>query len=72
MTIHHGQFHNLTDDGGRQQNLHRRDSTRAPVVTWTAIRFLLTASLINDWHTRQIDFVLAHPQAKVSHETSVT
>ena len=33
----------------------------APVVTWTTIRFLLTASLINNWHTRQIDFLLAHP-----------
>ena len=30
----------------------------APVVTWTTIQFLLTASLINNWHTRQIDFVL--------------
>ena len=27
-----------------------------------------TASLINNWHTRQIDFALAHPQAKVSHD----
>ena len=44
------------------------ESTYAPVVTWTTIRFLLTASLINNWHTRQIDFALACPQAKVSHD----
>ena len=35
---------------------------------WTTIRFLLTLSLINNWHTRQVDFVLAYPQAKVSHD----
>ena len=33
-----------------------------------AIRFLLTLSLINNWHTQQVDFVLAYPQAKVSHD----
>ena len=43
-------------------------STHAPVVTWTTIRFLLILSLVHKWHTRQIDFVLAHPQAKVSHD----
>ena len=43
-------------------------STYAPVVTWTTIRFLLILSLVHNWHTRQIDFVVACPQAKVSHD----
>ena len=43
-------------------------NTFAPVVTWTTIRFLLILSLVHNWHTRQIDFVLAYPQAKVSHD----
>ena len=37
-------------------------------VTWTTIRFLLILSLVHKWHARQIDFVLAYPQAKVSHD----
>ena len=39
----------------------------APVVTWTTMRFLLILSLVHEWHARQIDFALACPQAKVSH-----
>ena len=43
-------------------------NTFAPVVTWTMICFLLILSLVHNWHTSQIDFVLAYPQAKVSHD----
>ena len=49
------------------QSVHY-ENTYAPVVTWTTIRFLLALALINDWHTLQVDFVLAYPQAKVSHD----
>ena len=53
----------LCAHGGQTiQGLHYQN-TYAPVVTWTTIRFLLTLSLINNWHTRQIDFILAYPQA---------
>ena len=31
-------------------------------------QFLLKLSLVNNWHARQIDFVLAYPQAKVSND----
>ena len=31
------------------------------------IHFLLILSLVHNWHTHQIDFALAYPQAKVSH-----
>ena len=51
----------LCAHGGQTIEGVHYESTYAPVVTWTAIRFLLTASLINNWHTRQIDFVLACP-----------
>ena len=58
----------LCAHGGQTvQGIHYKN-TYAPVVTWTTIRFLLTLSVINNWHTRQIDFVLAYPQAKISHD----
>ena len=41
------------------------DETFSPVVGWSTIRMLLTLSIIHGWHARQIDFVLAFPQAKV-------
>ena len=36
-----------------------------PVVTWPSIRLLLTMSVLHKWHTRQIDYVQAYPQAPV-------
>ena len=38
--------------------------TYSPVVSRETIRSLLTLSILNNWYTRQIDFVLAFPQAK--------
>lgn len=40
-------------------------ATYSPVVTWSTVRIMLTLALINDWHVRSIDFVLAFPQAPV-------
>ena len=54
--------------GGQTQEGVHYTNTFAPVVTWTTIRFLLILSLVHGWHTRQIDFVLAYPPAKVSHD----
>ncbi len=56
--------------GQTVQGLHC-DKTHAPVVTWMTIGFPLILSLAHGWHTRQIDFVLACPQAKVSHDACV-
>ena len=39
--------------------------THSPVVSWFTCRILLLHSLIFRWHTRQIDFVLAYPQADI-------
>jgi Reverse transcriptase (RNA-dependent DNA polymerase) len=36
--------------------------TYTPVVTWAAIRLVLVLVLKHEWHTNQIDFVLAYPQ----------
>ena len=58
----------LCAHGGQTvQGIHYTN-TFAPVVTWTTIRFLLILSLVHNWHTRQLDFILAYPQAKVSHD----
>jgi Reverse transcriptase (RNA-dependent DNA polymerase) len=40
--------------------------TYSPVVRWTTIRLTLVLALLNGWSTRQLDFVQAYPQAKVS------
>lgn len=40
-------------------------NTYSPVVTWSTVRLMITMALINDWHMRSIDFVLAFPQAPV-------
>ena len=53
--------------GQTMQGIHHTN-TFAPVVSWTTMRFLLILSLVHNWHTRQIDFALAYPQAKVSHD----
>jgi hypothetical protein len=42
--------------------------TYSPVVRWTSIRLMLILSLIFGWSTRQVDFVLAYPQADISTE----
>ena len=39
--------------------------TYAPVVKWTTIRLVMTLIMSNEWKSRQLDFVLAYPQANV-------
>ncbi|MEL6804415.1 MAG: reverse transcriptase domain-containing protein, partial [Bacteroidota bacterium] len=55
----------LTVHGGQQQQGVNFWDTYSPVVTWPIIRLFLTMTLQNGWHSRQIDFVLAFPQADV-------
>jgi hypothetical protein len=40
----------------------------APVVAWATIRFFLTLAVINNWHTRQLDFLLAFTQADIEQD----
>ena len=54
----------LNVHGGQQEYAVNYFDTYAPVVAWPVIRILMTLSILNKWKTRQIDFVLAYPQAK--------
>ncbi|MEM7283838.1 MAG: reverse transcriptase domain-containing protein, partial [Pseudomonadota bacterium] len=40
-------------------------STYSPVVSWSTVRLMITTALIQNWHMKSIDFVLAFPQAPV-------
>jgi hypothetical protein len=44
------------------------EETYAPVVGWATIRFFMTQAIINNWYTRQIDFVLAYTQADIERD----
>jgi len=55
----------LNVHGGQQEKGVNYWETFAPVVQWTSIRIFLIVALLNSWHTRQIDFVLAYPQADI-------
>ena len=53
----------LNVHGGQQvHGVHFWD-TYAPVVTWQTVRLFLILSLILGWQSRQLDFVMAYPQA---------
>jgi hypothetical protein len=54
----------LCAHGGQTVQGVHYDASYSPVVSWTTIRLLLTLTLVMGWYTRQIDFVLAFPQAE--------
>jgi len=54
---------------GQQEYTFNFYETYAPVVSWYAIRLLFTLMLLNNWFSRQIDFILAYPQADVEFDT---
>jgi hypothetical protein len=58
----------LTVHGGKQTQGVNFWETYAPVVNWTSIRLHLILSILNNFCTRQIDFVLAYPQADIECE----
>ena len=49
--------------GGQQEHGVHYWDTYAPVVTWQTVRFFLILSLLLGWKSRQLDFVMAYPQA---------
>ena len=55
----------LTVHGGQQQQGINFWETYSPVVSWPVIRLFLVMTIMKGWHSRQIDFVLAFPQADV-------
>ena len=58
----------LNIHGGQQEyGIHFTD-TYSPVVTWPAVRLLLILSKLNGYVTKQVDFVLAYPQADIPYD----
>jgi hypothetical protein len=55
-------------DGSKQ--VARRDYGQmyAPVALWSSIRMLLVMAVSRGWHTRQLDYVKAYPQAPVNRD----
>ena len=58
----------LNLDGSRMIKGKHYELTYSPVVRWFSVRLLLTLSIVNGWHTTQIDYVLAYPQAPIERE----
>jgi hypothetical protein len=70
-TIHrrNQQMQSKHNVNGKEQVLGvHYEETYAPVVRWATIRFFMILVIINKWHTRQHDFVLAFPQADIERE----
>jgi Reverse transcriptase (RNA-dependent DNA polymerase) len=55
----------LNIHGGRQLLRINYWETYAPVVGWLTIRLFLNLMIVNGWTSRQIDFMLAFPQADI-------
>ena len=51
--------------GGKQIFGMNYFETYAPVVTWFAIRLMIVMGIIFNWALRQVDFVMAYPQAPI-------
>jgi hypothetical protein len=51
--------------GGKQEFGTNYYKTYAPVVTWFAIRLLIVFGILFDWALRQVDFIMAYPQAPI-------
>ena len=58
----------LNIDGSRMKQGVHYDQTYAPVASWSSVRLLLTLAAVYGWHTTQLDYVLAYPQAPVERE----
>ena len=55
----------LNVDGSRMKQGIHYDLTYSPVAAWSSIRLILALAATHGWHTKQIDYVLAFPQAPV-------
>jgi len=54
--------------GGQQEKRVNYEETYSPVAMWTSIRTLLVLPILNKWHTKQVGFMLAFPQAPIEYE----
>ena len=55
----------LNVHGGKQTFGVNYFETYAPVVTWFAIRLMITFGIIFGWTLKQVDFIMAYPQAPI-------
>ena len=55
----------LNVDRSRQVKGRDYQHTYTPVASWPAIRLLMVLTAIYSWHTVQLDYVSAYPQAPV-------
>ncbi len=55
----------LNVDGSRMKKGIHYDLTYSPVASWSSIRLILALAATHNWYTKQIDYVLAFPQAPV-------
>jgi len=62
----------LNIDGSRMEKGIHYDQTYAPVASWNSIRILLTLVAVHGWHTKQLDYVAAFPQAPVEKDLYMT
>jgi hypothetical protein len=51
--------------GGKQEFGMNYYKIYAPVVTWFTIQLLIVFGILFDWALRQVDFVMAYPQAPI-------
>ena len=51
--------------GGKQIYGMNYYETYAPVVTWFAIRLMIIFGILFHWSLRQVDFIMAYPQAPI-------
>jgi hypothetical protein len=58
-------------DGSNQTTGISYWETNAPVTTWPTIRLILVHTLRQIWHTRQIEFAQAYPQADIEEDLNV-
>ena len=55
-------------DGSKMVKGLHYEETYAPVVQWATIRFFISMAILSNWHTRQLDFVLAFTQADIERD----
>ena len=53
----------LNVHGGQQEHVVHYWDTYAPVVTWQTVRLFIILTILLGWQSRQLDFVMAYPQA---------
>jgi hypothetical protein len=55
----------LNVHGGQQEFTVNFFQTFSPMVNWFSVRLIFILSLLSDWSTTQVDFVLAYPQEPI-------